>query len=323
MRRVAGLLRSVLPVIIGIAALAAVVWVVQPAEVARAFRGFRPVVLVPVVILLLLAYLAQGARWHGLLRSVGARLTIADSTLLNAAGQGVTAILPLGDLTRAVFASETGSVEFPDVVATVTVQELTYTLLLLLAAGPVVLSHRETLGVEVVALVGMAVIVAILAVRQVFVRVHRIVAHTPLLRRFTDQIDELRHETVVLLHRPATAAWSAMDAVRVVLVVSAFWLIVLGVQPGVVDWWEAAFVFALSYVGGAISLLPGGIGANEAGMVGLLVVVGMEPGAAAATAVLARFVTSGLAVLVGITAYAAARRRFPNLSSLTAVTRPE
>jgi hypothetical protein len=47
--------------------------------------------------------------------------------------------------------------------ATVTVQELTFTLLLL-AAGPVVLHHRETLGVDVAALVGMAVIVAILGV---------------------------------------------------------------------------------------------------------------------------------------------------------------
>lgn len=304
---------------VGIAALAAVVWVVQPADVVRAFRGFRAEVLVPVVLLLLLAYLAQGARWHALLRSVGARMTVVDSMLLNAAGQGITAVLPLGDLTRAVFASETGEVEFPDVVATVTVQELTYTLLLLLAAGPVVLDHREALGVEVAALVGMTVIVAILVVPPLFHRVHRLVAHTPLLRRFIRQIDELQHETVMLLHRPTTIVWSALDAIRVLLVVTAFWLLIAGVQPGAVDWWSAAFVFSLSYVGGAVSLLPGGIGANEAGMVGLLVVVGVEPGAAAAIAVLMRFVTSALAVLVAIAAYAVARRRFPELSSLTAV----
>jgi uncharacterized protein (TIRG00374 family) len=314
------LLRRVAPPIIGIAALAAVVWVVQPADVVRAFEGFRAGVLVPVVVLLLLAYVVQGARWHGLLRSVGARLSVVDSMLLNAAGQGITAVLPLGDLTRAVFASETGGAEFPDVVATVTVQELTYTLLLLLAAGPVVLDHREALGVEVTALLGMAVIVAILIVTPLFVRVHWLVVRTPLLRRFARQIDELRNETVVLLHRPATVLWSALDAVRVLLVVTAFWLLILGVWPGV-DWWSAAFVFSLSYVGGAISLLPGGVGANEAGMVGLLVVVGVEPGAAAAIAVLMRFVSSVLAVVVAFAAYAAARRRFSELSSLTAITR--
>jgi glycosyltransferase 2 family protein len=315
------LLRRLAPPIIGIAALAAVVWVVQPADVVRAFEGFRAVVLVPVVGLLLLAYVVQGARWHGLLRSIGARLSVADSMLLNAAGQGITAVLPLGDLTRAVFASETGGAEFPDVVATVTVQELTYTLLLLLAAGPVVLDHREALGVEVIALVGMAAIVAILVVPPLFVRVHWLVARTPLLRRFAQQIDELRNETVVLLHRPATLLWSGLDAVRVLLVVTAFWLLVIGVRPGVVDWWSAAFVFSLSYVGGAVSLLPGGVGANEAGMVGLLIVVGVEPGAAAAIAVLMRFVSSVLAVVVALAAYAAARRRFPELSSLTAIRR--
>lgn len=317
-RRLSGRL---LPPLIGIAALAAVVWVVQPAAVVRAFEGFRAVVLVPVVVLLLLAYVAQGARWHGLLLSVGARLSVVDSMLLNAAGQGITAVLPLGDLTRAVFASETGGAEFPDVVATVTVQEVTYTLLLLLAAGPVVLDHREALGVEVAALVGMAVIVAILVVPPLFVRVHWLVVRTPLLRRFARQIDELRNETVVLLQRPATVLWSALDAVRVVLVVTAFWLLVLGLRPGAVDWWSAAFVFSLSYVGGAISLLPGGVGANEAGMVGLLVAVGVDPGAAAAVAVLMRFVASTLAVIVAVAAYAAARRRFPDLSSPAAIRR--
>ena len=314
-------LRRLLPTLVGVAAIAAVVWVVQPADVVRAFRGFRAVVLVPVVLLLLLTYLVQGARWHGLLRSVGARLTVSDSMLLNAAGQGITAILPLGDLTRAVFASETADVEFADVVATVTVQELTYTLLLLLAAGPVVVDHRQAVGVEVTALVGMAVIVAILVVPPLFHRVHQLVRWTPLLRRFTRQIDELQHETVVLLHRPATVVWSVLDAVRAFLAVTAFWLLVLGVQPGPVDWWSAAFVFSLSYVGGAISLLPGGVGANEAGMVGLLIVVGVEPAAAAAVAVLMRFIGSTLAVVLGAIAYVAARRRYPGLSSFTAIRR--
>ena len=314
-------LRRLLPTLVGIAAIAAVVWVVQPADVVRAFRGFQAVVLLPVILLLLLTYLAQGARWHGLLRSVGARLTVSDSMLLNAAGQGITAILPLGDLTRAVFASETADVEFADVVATVTVQELTYTLLLLLAAGPVVVDHRQAVAVEVTALVGMAVIVAILVVPPLFHRVHQLVRWTPLLRRFTRQIDELQHETVALLHSPATVVWSILDAVRAFLAVTAFWLLVLGVQPGAVDWWSAAFVFSLSYVGGAISLLPGGVGANEAGMVGLLIVVGVEPAAAAAVAVLMRFIGSTLAVLVGAAAYVAARRRHPGLSSFTAIRR--
>jgi DNA-binding NarL/FixJ family response regulator len=52
-------------------------------------------------------------------------------------------------------------------------------------------------------------------------------------------------------------------------------------------------------------------------MVGLLVVVGVVPGAAAAIAVLMRFVSSVLAVVVAFAAYAASRRRFSELSSLT------
>lgn len=79
--------------------------------------------------------------------------------------------------------------------------------------------------------------------------------------------------------------------------------------------------FPLCYVGAAISLRPGGVGANEAGMVGPLVVVGVEPGAAAAIAVLVRTVASMLAVLVALAAYSAARRRFLELSSLAGIRR--
>src|SRR5256885_7215278 len=48
----------------------------------------------------------QGVRWHYLLADAGAPLRLPDSLLVNAAGQTITAIVPLGDLTRAAFASE-------------------------------------------------------------------------------------------------------------------------------------------------------------------------------------------------------------------------
>ncbi|HSR25334.1 MAG TPA: lysylphosphatidylglycerol synthase domain-containing protein, partial [Candidatus Eisenbacteria bacterium] len=89
-----------------------------------------------------------------------------------------------------------------------------------------------------------------------------------------------------------------------------------------VDWWGAAFALALSSIGGAISLLPGGVGANEASVAGMLILLGVPGGAAGAAALIQRLLVSGTAVLLGLGAYAVVRRRF-DLGGLFQVTARE
>jgi glycosyltransferase 2 family protein len=306
-RRAAG--RVAMPALMVATAVALVV-AINPASFAQAMARFD-LGVVPVVVALTVAmYLLQGARWHRLLRAAGARLRLRDSVLLNAAGQAITAIVPLGDLTRAVFASEASGAPFGRVAATVTVQELAYVVLLVLSSVPVLLGLHLGVGVVVVVLTGVAAVLAILVVPAVYRVAHGVVARVPLLRRLLHQIDGLHLATTELLRRPDTLGWTLLDAGRAALAVTLLWLIVRGLHGGALDWWQAAFVLALSYVGGAVSLLPGGAGANEAGMVGLLILVHVDPATAAAAAILQRLFTTGLAALLGWGAYLVVRRRF-------------
>jgi uncharacterized membrane protein YbhN (UPF0104 family) len=281
--------------------------------------------LVPALLGLGVAFsLLQGVRWHLLLARVGARLRLRDSVLLNAAGQAITAILPLGDLTRAVFASQATNTEFGKVAATVTVQELAYTLVLVLSATPVLLQLHPGPGavVAVVGVVGaIAGIVAVLAAPPVFTVVRAVVARVPGARRLVSEVDALHEQTVALLQRPDTLAWTALDAARAALAVTVLWVVVWALHGGALGWWEAAFVLAISYVGGAISLIPGAAGASEASMVGLLVLLHVDPASAAAAALLQRVATTGLATVLGWGAYAAVRRRL-GLGSLLSVRPP-
>ncbi len=218
-------------------------------------------------------FVPQGVRWHYLLGDAGARLRLWESILLNAAGQTITALVPLGDLTRAAFASEASGRDFGTLAATVTVQELTYNLMLVLCAMPVLLGFH--LGVEVIVatLIGMVAIVATLTVSPVFCGIHRLIVHVPLLNRLLPAIDELQEETSALLHRPDTLALSVLDLGRAVVSITVFWLVVQGLSSGALDWSKAGFVLALSSIGGAVSLIPGGV-ANEASVAGLLIVFG-------------------------------------------------
>jgi uncharacterized membrane protein YbhN (UPF0104 family) len=290
--------------------LLALILVISPQQLGLALSRFRVALLVPIAALTVLFYLLQGLRWHLLLREIGVRFRVIDSTLMNLAGQAITALLPLGDLTRAVLASEISGAEFGGVAATVTVQELIYTFILLIAAVPGVLEFQHGVAALVAGAAFIALIFAILVVPPVFCFVHGLVTKTPLLRRFVVQVEELHNETVNLLHRRDTLHWSILDAGRAVAGITAFWLIVQGLQPGAISWWGAAFVLTLANIGGAISLIPGGAGANEAGVAALLILLGVPPGAAGAAALLQRVITTGGATVLGLAAWEVVRRRF-------------
>ena len=125
---------------------------------------------------------------------------------------------------------------------------------------------------------GIALIIVVLTVSPVFCRFHDLVAHIPFLNKLLPAIEELQQETSTLLHRTDALALSVLDAARVVVAVTTFWLVMQGLEPGRIGWWQAAFVLALATIGGAVSLIPGGVGANEASVAALLIFLGVSAG---------------------------------------------
>ncbi|MGD0833105.1 MAG: lysylphosphatidylglycerol synthase transmembrane domain-containing protein [Candidatus Dormibacteria bacterium] len=308
---------QLIPIGVGLGAIVALVVVANPAAMGSALSHFA-LIAIPVALALSAAYyVLQGVRWHLLLHDIGDRLTVWDTILLSVAGQA-TSLLPFGELTRAIFVSEAAGVDFADAVATVTVQELILMLILILIAIPGALSVHRALAGVIVALFGVLALFAVLLVPSLFHIVHHAVERTPVLRRFTAQVDSFRQETVVLLQRRDTLGWSVISVAGAAAEISLFWVVINGLHPGEISWPMASFVLAASYVGGAISLIPGGIGASEATVVLLLISVGVDPATATAAALLQRVADKGFGTLLGVIAYAVARRRF-HLSGLSAL----
>jgi uncharacterized protein (TIRG00374 family) len=299
----------VLTAVIGLGGIAAVVIFLNPGKIGHALAQFQLALIAPILLLSVLVYILQGIRWHYLLIDVGTKLRLRDTILINLAGQTITAIVPLGDLTRAAFASTADGTDFGTVAATVTVQELSYTLWLILAALPAILALGYGLAAVIPVAVGMALIVVALTVSPVFRRFHDLIKHIPFLNKLLPAIDELQQETSTLLHRPDALALSVLDAARVVVAVTTFWLVVEGLAPGKIGWWQAAFVLALATIGGAISLIPGGVGANEASVAALLIFLGVDAGSAGAAAIIQRGLLTGLSVILGFTSYAFINKR--------------
>jgi glycosyltransferase 2 family protein len=108
----------------------------------------------------------------------------------------------------------------------------------------------------------------------------------------------------------SAVAWG-MEAISLYLILEALQLPVTILQ--------ANFVYCFSTILGAVSMLPGGIGGTEAGMIGLLAFLGISYANGLPAVILIRLSTLWLAVLVGLgfMAYMLARRRPINTGPAT------
>jgi uncharacterized protein (TIRG00374 family) len=305
--RSARLRRCVLAAATG-AGVVAFLLAIDPRSLAGALAHVHPGLIVAALVLAGGFYALQGLRWHQLLRAVGARQRLRDSELMNLAGQVATAVVPVGDLTRAWLASRSAGIAMGSAAATVTVQELGFTLLLVLTALPGLIALPGGIAVLAATVLGVGAILVILTVEPAFRAVRGAVARIPGAERLLTAIDGIDAEVRRLLRRPDVGLGAGLDLGRVVVAATSLWLILLGLHVNV-SWWQASLVMAVAYVGGALSLLPGGLGANEAGVVGVLVVLGVDPAHAAAAAVLQRLWLGAPALVGGAGAALLLRRR--------------
>ncbi len=294
---------------VGLAGIAALILVINPSKLGSALTHFNLVLLPAIVAGSVAYYVLQGVRWQFLLRDVGAKLPMGETVLLNLAGQ-VTTLLPLGELTRVVLAARAARVPFSDALATVTVQELIYGLLLVVVAVPGLFEFHLNPLIPAAALLVALSALAVLSVPRIFCGLHSLMSRVLGLRRLLDPLDELQAGTAGLLHRLDTIVWSLISLVQVAAMTTVFFLVVSALDPGALTWPEAASLYAVASIAGAISLIPGGLGASEATFAGLLIVVGLPPAEATAVALMQRAADQGVATVTGLVAFVIARRRY-------------
>ena len=292
--------RRRIPTLVALAAIGSLVLVANPAQVGGAIRHFH-LRDIPVIVGLSVGYyVLQGVRWWTLLRIITPRPPFGETILMTLTGQA-TALLPLGELTRAILlARVVRTVAVGSAIAAVTVQELLYSGLLIAAALPGSSRYYFARAGVAAALGGTVLVVVLLTVRPVYQRLRRGVVRLPILNRVIDSIDRLQADTVVLFENWRTYVWLWISAIQALMAISLFYIVVDAIAPGRVDWVTAAFVYSISNVASAITLSPGSLGAFEATTAGLLVAAGGLPfGVATAIAVVQRTADKGLSAVIG------------------------
>lgn len=303
--------RRRIPLVLALLVIGSLIVASNPSQVGTAIQHFHLSDLPVVLALSLGYYILQGVRWWALLRVVARPVPpLGETVLMTLTGQA-TALLPLGELTRAILLARVTRVAVGSAVAAVTVQELLYSGLLIAAALPGSSRYPFARAAVAAALGGTILVVVLLTVRPVYGRLRAGLARLPVLSRMLGSIDRLQADTVVLFENWRSYASLWISAVQALMAVSLFYFVVDAIAPGRLDWVSAAFIYSISNVASAITLSPGSLGAFEATTAGLLVAAGGLPfGVATAAAVVYRLADKGVSAVVGVSLFAFVRRRY-------------
>ncbi len=283
----------------------------------RQLEGFNWVVLPAALALTLFNYALRFLKWHYYLHVIGVR------------GIGVveSAALFVGGFTLAVSPGKAA-----EVLKSVVLKEMTGTPVS--RSAPVVLAERLSDGLAMLLLASAGVLVyprywpafaavlGVLLLGIVVVQIRPLARHLlqaagrlPLLRRFAVELEAFYESSYDLLTLKNLALAIGLGVVSWAGEGVAFYLILqeLGLPAGGELLFQAVFILAFATIVGAVSGLPGGLGAAEASVGAMLVaLVGLDRPTAGAATLLIRFCTLWFGVTLGLIALLAFRRRlFP------------
>lgn len=269
--------------------------------------------LVPLILgCTLLNYLLRFIKWHYYLALIGAgAISRLESAHIFVAGFPL-AVTPgkVGEALKAAWLRRAVGTPLPRGLVVVLAERISDGLAVLALSTLGVLAYPQYWPVFAAVLAGLVGLIVISQIRPVAERLLVLAGRLPLVGRFGDSLHELYEGAYVLFGPRATFTAVGLGTVAWLGEGVAMYLVLLGlgVAPSVETLGLAVFVLAFSTVVGAISTLPGGLGAAETSIAGMLaVLLGLSAGAAASATLLIRFATLWFGVALGLLVWAGSR----------------
>jgi uncharacterized protein (TIRG00374 family) len=274
-------------------------------QVGDQFANFRWAYLPLILAGTLLNYILRFFKWHYFLGQIGVReLTLRESARLFVAGFPL-AVTPgkAGEALKAVWLQDKTGTPTARGVTVVLAERISDGLAVLALSTLGVIAYPRYWPAFAVVLGILLAGIVISQIRPLALALLGFAERIPLIQRLAPHMREF-YEGVYVLFRPRStltaitlgiAAWLGEGL--------AMYLVLIGL--GVPGGWEtlsiAIFVLSFSTVIGAVSALPGGLGAFEASAAGMLTLLLEVPASTAAAAtLLIRFATLWFGVALGL-----------------------
>ncbi len=265
-----------------------------------------------VMLLTLFNYLLRGYKFHFYLRQVGAsEIPIKESYHLFVAGFPL-AVTPgkVGEVLKGVWIHHRTGVSTAKGLAVVVAERISDGLAVLLLSTLGVIAYPQYWPGFVFVLIVLLGVIVISQIRPMALALLEFSKKLPIIKRFSSALIEFYEGSFALFKPTATIMATGLGMVSWLGEGIGFYLILrgLGLPPSGETLSIAVFVLAFSTVIGAVSALPGGLGAAEASIAGMLaLILGLSTDTAAAATLLIRFATLWFSVLLGLIAWAFSR----------------
>lgn len=257
--------------------------------------------------LVTVSYGIRFLKWEYYLRELGIDVPVRTSLLVFVSGL-MMVITPgkAGEVWKAWFLRDEQDVPVNQTAPVVGAERVTDLLALAAFAFLGVVVYRQSsttlIGVTVVFLGG----VALLQWRTICLRILVLLETVPVVGSYVDEIREFYESTYSLFQPKPLGVALVISLVAWGFEGLALWIVLEGFVADA-SVLVALFVFGLGSVVGAASLLPGGLGASEASMVGMLVVLNYSRAIAVSSTLVIRVGTLWYGAVLGTVVFVSYR----------------
>lgn len=303
-KKIPSKLISFLPLTVGLTILTVSALFVPWEKVGPYLGRLGPLEVAGLLLLSAVYYQGRALRYWLMLRMLGQPMSWPRVTLATLAAQPV-AILPAGELYRSAMLKRYGGVDLKDGIPTVFAQSVAETVgLLLIAVIGAVFLHQYAGFVIVFSLI----FIALLA----YIRWHNVSTSHRLLKRLP-KVNVSFPKLRSFLHRNRILL-TGTNFIQLLLIsyISTFagiGIVMLSVyalgEP--FNLFESSIAYTIPLMLQSLSFLPGGIGVNEQGSVGIFVLFGVSLPLAVAATLIIRGFTLGMGFVYGCAALALER----------------
>lgn len=304
------LTRRLIPgLLFGFLVLLVLILVADLRQVGAHVRDFHWPFYPLVLGLTLCNYVLRFFKWHYYLGLIGVRgLPVLESARLFVAGFPL-AVTPgkAGEALKGLWLKQVAGIPAARGVSVVLAERISDGLGVLALSTLGVIAYPRYWPAFAIVLAGLLGLIVVSQIRPLSLAMLRTGERLPFVNRFAHALHEFYEGSFALFRPGATLVAVGIGTVSWFAEGVGLYVILLGL--GLPPAWEtlslAVFVLSFSTVIGAVSALPGGLGAAEASIAGMLVfLLGLSAEAAAAATLLIRFATLWFGVGLGLAAWA-------------------
>ena len=265
-----------------------------------------PLPLLPLVLALSsLNYLLRYIRWRYYLRQTDVQVDEGQSIWVFLSGLSMSATpAKAGELLKSYLLKQGADIPISHTVPVVVMERITdvMSVLLLLLVGVLAFGY----GWPILVVGSVAIVAGAYGLGSR--RGMELLLKAPLVRKFREPLRESQERFHRLLAPKNLAIALVLGAVSWFGEAAGFWVVLLGLNVSV-SLLEATFIYSFAMLAGAATLLPGGLGAAEVSMIGLLALLKVTGAAASAATLIIRVCTLWFAVFLGVVALFICTRR--------------